>query len=333
MTDIRTRKTDHIALALKPKHQAPLSSGFDRVCFEPIPLPQMALTDVTLSSRFLGQIVAAPLLIGAMTGGCENGERINQHLAEAAQACQIPLALGSQRAALEQGLQQDMRRWAPSAILLSNLGATQLQQHGLGLARRAVESVQANALIIHLNPLQELIQPDGDRDWNHVLEAIENCACRLEVPVIVKEVGAGIGPSSAKKLMQAGIKWVEIAGRGGTSWASIELDRNDSERERAIAAPFIDWGMDTIDLLPAVHKACPELELIGSGGIRHGLDIGRCIRLGATMTALAQPFLAPALKSTDAVIEKIAILQEQLRWTMFLTGSRTLADLRLATLQ
>lgn len=333
MTCIRSRKADHIALALKSTHQSSQGAGFDRLCFEPNPLPQLALNDIELHSDFLDQTVSAPFLIGAMTGGCENGEVINQHLAEAAEACQIPLALGSQRAALEQGSQQDLRRWAPSTILLSNLGATQLQIYGLDLARQAVESVQANALVIHLNPLQELIQPNGDRDWNLVLETIENCANKLEVPIIVKEVGSGIGPNSAKKLMDAGINWIEVAGRGGTSWASIELDRNGSEREREIAAPFINWGMDTVELLPAVRNVCPTLGLIGSGGVRDGLDIARCIRLGASMSALAHPFLAPALVSTEAVIDKISILQEQLRWAMFLTGSRTLSDLRLAALQ
>ena len=333
MTDIRSRKADHITLSLQPEHQGQGGPGLDCLCFEPNPLPQMHLKDVELKSRFLDQTVSAPFLIGAMTGGCDNGELINQHLAEAAQACQIPLALGSQRAALEQGSQTDIRRWAPSAILLGNIGATQLQQQGLDLARRAVESIQANALVIHLNPLQELIQPDGDRDWNGVLEAIQNCTSRLEVPVVVKEVGSGIGPSSAIKLMHAGVKWIEVAGRGGTSWASIELARNGSVREREIAAPFINWGMDTVDLLPAVYAACPSIGLIGSGGVRHGLDIARCIRLGASMTALAQPFLAPALESTQAVIDKISILQEQLRWTMFLTGSRNLSDLRTAALQ
>jgi isopentenyl-diphosphate delta-isomerase len=333
MTDISNRKADHITLALRPEHQGQQNAGFDRLCFEPNPLPQMELKDIELQSHFLDQVVSAPFLIGAMTGGCENGEKINQHLAEAAQVCQIPLALGSQRAALEQGLPQNIRRWAPSAILLGNLGATQLQQHGIDLALRAVESVEANALIIHLNPLQELVQPNGDRDWRLVLEAIENCSSRLEVPIIVKEVGAGIGPHSAKKLMEVGIKWIEVAGRGGTSWASIELARNGSAREQEIAAPFINWGMDTVDLLPAVKSACPTLQLIGSGGVRNGLDIARCIRLGATMTALAQPFLSPALESTEAVIGKISILQEQLRWAMFLTGSKTLSDLRLAALQ
>ena len=330
MTDINSRKTDHIALASKAKHQAAQGSGFDRLRFEPNPLPQMSLQDIKLDSDFLERPVAAPFLIGAMTGGCNNGELINNHLAEAAQACNIPMAVGSQRAALESGMPQAARRWAPTAILLGNLGATQLQHHGLDLARRAVDAIEANALVIHLNPLQELIQPNGDRDWNKVLEAIQHCAANLSVPVIVKEVGAGIGPTSAKKLMGAGIKWIEVAGRGGTNWASIELDRNGSAWEREVAGPFIDWGMDTVEILPAVHAACPTLRLIGSGGVRNGLDIARCIRLGAEMTALAQPFLASALISTEAVIEKISVLEEQLRWAMFLTGSEKLSDLHLA---
>ena len=333
MTDIQDRKSDHITLALQAKHQARQVSGFDCLRFEPNPIPQMSLQAVELNSSFLDKPVAAPFMIGAMTGGCDNGERINRHLAEAAQACNIPMAMGSQRAALEHGLPQKVRRWAPSAIVLGNLGGTQLQQHGLKLAQRAVDIIEADALIIHLNPLQELVQPNGDRDWNKVLEAIQQCAANLSVPVIVKEVGAGIGPKSAKTLMDAGIKWIEIAGRGGTNWASIELERNGSKRERDIASPFLDWGMDTVDILPAIHASCPTLALIGSGGVRHGLDIARCIRLGAKMTALAQPFLAPALESTEAVIEKISILKEQLRWTMFLTGSQKLSDLRQAPLQ
>ena len=150
---ISDRKADHIALALKDSHQSAQGAGFDRLRFEPNPLPQMALEDIDYSSQFLNQPVAAPLLIGAMTGGCENGELINRHLAEAAQACQIPMALGSQRAALEQGTLQNARHWAPSALLLGNLGATQLQQQGLDLAQRAVDSVQANALVIHQEPL------------------------------------------------------------------------------------------------------------------------------------------------------------------------------------
>jgi isopentenyl-diphosphate delta-isomerase len=257
---------------------------------------------------------------------------INQHLAEAAEHCNIPMALGSQRAALELGLEQNVRRWAPNAIILSNLGATQLQQHGTDFAQRAVDAVRANALMIHLNPLQELIQPKGDRNWNKVLEAIQQCCEDLSVPVIVKEVGSGIGPSAAGKLIDAGIAWIEVAGRGGTSWASIEMARNESTRERQIAEPFLNWGMDTVALIPRLKQLDNNLKLIGSGGVRHGLDIARCIRLGAQMTALAQPFLEPALQSTEAVIEKVSILSDQLRWAMFLTGSQNLDRLSVAPL-
>jgi isopentenyl-diphosphate delta-isomerase len=333
MTDITNRKADHIKLALQLKHQGQQGSSFDRLRFEPNPLPQMALKEVDLRCKFLDRPVASPFIIGAMTGGCDNANIINQHLAEAAQVCNIPMAIGSQRASLEKGMQQNIRQWAPSAVLLGNLGGTQLQQYGFDLAQRAVESVMADALVIHINPLQELVQPNGDRDWNLVLEAIQNCAATLSVPVIVKEVGSGIGPVTAKKLFDAGIQWIEVAGSGGTNWASIELARNNSPRECEIAAPFIDWGMATVDILQAVHQSSPKLRLIGAGGVRHGLDIARCIRLGAQMAALAQPFLAPALNSTEAVIEKIEIFKEQLRWAMFLTGSKNLSQLRTAALQ
>lgn len=332
MSDISSRKDDHIQLALQSRHQAVAGSGFDRMEFEHNALPELALAEVDCTRRFMGRDITAPFLIGAMTGGCDNGELINQHLAEAAEAAQIPMALGSQRAALNQNLAQNVRRWAPNATVIGNLGATQLQQHGLDLAKRAVESVCANALVIHLNPLQELVQPNGDRDWNHVLEAIQICTSELSVPVIIKEVGSGIGPSTAKRLLEAGVQWVELAGRGGTNWPSIELARNGSEREQAIAAPFINWGMDTVTLLADVRSACPKVNLVASGGVRNGLDIAKCIRLGAQMTALAQPFLSPALESSEAVIEKIQVLQEQLRWAMFLTGSQNLKALESAPL-
>jgi len=332
MTDISNRKDDHISLAMNAEHQGVAASGFDQICFEHNPLPELALNEISTQTQFLGVELSAPIIIGAMTGGCDNGDMINQHLAEAAEHCNIPMALGSQRAALELGLEQNVRRWAPNAIILSNLGATQLQQHGTDFAQRAVDAVRANALMIHLNPLQELIQPKGDRNWNKVLEAIQQCCEDLSVPVIVKEVGSGIGPSAAGKLIDAGIAWIEVAGRGGTSWASIEMARNESIRERQIAEPFLNWGMDTVALIPRLKQLDNNLKLIGSGGVRHGLDIARCIRLGAQMTALAQPFLEPALQSREAVVEKISILSEQLRWAMFLTGSQNLDRLTVAPL-
>ncbi len=332
MTEISQRKADHINLALQAEHQGALSAGFDRIQFEHNALPELLVSEVDCSAIFLNQYCSAPLIIGAMTGGCEHGESINRHLAEAAEQAQIPMAVGSQRAALQDGLAQDVRLWAPKAILLGNLGGTQLQQHGVELAQRAVDSIEANAMIIHLNPLQELVQPDGDRDWRGVLAAIEECCATLSVPVIIKEVGSGIGPSSAQRLIDVGVSWIEIAGRGGTSWASIESARIQQTREQQIAAPFIDWGMDTAQLIPQVRSQSSQLGLIASGGLRDGLDIARSLRLGANMSAMAQPFLQPALESTDAVIEKIEIFREQLRWAMFLTGSANLKRLQSAPL-
>jgi len=332
MTEISQRKADHINLALQAEHQGALSAGFDRIQFEHNALPELLVSEVDCSAIFLNQYCSAPLIIGAMTGGCEHGESINRHLAEAAEQAQIPMAVGSQRAALQDGLAQDVRRWAPKAILLGNLGGTQLQQHGVELAQRAVDSIEANAMIIHLNPLQELVQPDGDCDWRGVLAAIEECCATLSVPVIIKEVGSGIGPSSAQRLIDVGVSWIEIAGRGGTSWASIESARIQQTREQQIAAPFINWGMDTAQLIPQVRSQSSQLGLIASGGLRDGLDIARSLRLGANMSAMAQPFLQPALESTDAVIEKIEIFREQLRWAMFLTGSANLKRLQSAPL-
>lgn len=332
MTEISQRKVDHINLALQAEHQAATSAGFDRIQFEHNAMPELHLDEVDCSTVFLNQYCSTPLIIGAMTGGCEHGETINRHLAEAAEQTQIPMAVGSQRAALQNGLAQDIRSWAPKAILLGNIGGTQLQQHGVEFAQRAADSIQASAIIIHLNPLQELVQPEGDRDWRGVLDAIEECCATLSVPVIIKEVGSGIGPSSAQRLIDAGVSWIEIAGRGGTSWASIESARIEQTREQQIVAPFIDWGMDTAQLIPKLRSQSSQLGLIASGGLRNGLDIARSLRLGANMSAMAQPFLQPAMESTEAVIEKIEILREQLRWAMFLTGSKSLKKLQAAPL-
>ncbi|MFT6770345.1 MAG: isopentenyl-diphosphate delta-isomerase [Congregibacter sp.] len=333
MSDIIRRKADHVQLALSLDHQSSRGAGFDRMSFQHNALPELALSSVDSSTEFLGQQISAPFLIGAMTGGYAHGDKINRHLAEAAEQCSIPMALGSQRPALEQNLAQQVRRWAPKAILLGNIGGTQLAQLGVDLAYRAVESIEANALIIHLNPLQELVQPNGDQDWRGVLDGIERCCKSLPVPVIIKEVGAGISPSTAQRLVDVGVRWIDVAGRGGTRWASIENARNNATKVQQVAEPFMDWGMDTVDLVPMVRQQCSETQLIASGGVRHGLDIACSIRLGAQMAALAQPFLQPALESTESVVNKIELLAEQLRWAMFLTGSPSLSALRSAPLQ
>ncbi len=332
MTDIQKRKEDHIYLALDSSHQSTGGNNFDEICFEPSAIPEIDLNSVDINCTFLGRQCSAPIIIGAMTGGCDHSDIINKNLAIAAEYCRVPLALGSQRASLELGLPQKIRSWAPNTVLLGNLGGTQVACGGLDLAKEAIDSIEADGLMIHLNPLQELSQPNGDHNWCGVLNAIEKCCRHLDVPILAKEVGVGIGPTAARDLLSVGVAWLETAGFGGTNWVTIELARNDSHKEREIMQPFITWGMSTCEVLSELSKFDEPLNLIASGGVRHGLDVARCIRLGAKMTALAQPFLSPAIDSSSAVIEKIEIVSEQLKRTMFLTGKNSLEKLKEANL-
>ncbi|MAH73186.1 MAG: type 2 isopentenyl-diphosphate Delta-isomerase [Cellvibrionales bacterium TMED49] len=332
MTDIQKRKEEHLNLALDQSHQSKGGEHFDEICFEPLAIPEIDLASVNIETTFLGHQCSAPIIIGAMTGGCDYSDIINKNLAIAAEVCRVPMALGSQRASLELGLPQKIRCWAPSTVLLGNLGGTQLAFGGTDLAKQAIESIEADGLMIHLNPLQELSQPNGDHNWCGVLNAIEKCCSQLNIPILVKEVGVGIGPTAARHLLSTGVEWLETAGFGGTNWTTIELARNNSYREREIMQPFITWGMSTCEVLFELSKLDEPLNLIASGGVRHGLDVARCIRLGAKMAAIAQPFLSPAIDSSSAVVEKIEIVSEQIKRTMFLTGKISLEELKEANL-
>ncbi len=327
------RKDEHLDIALRQNQRARGANPFDLYDFEHCALPELDLGAVELSTRFLGRDLALPFLISSMTGGPYRGEAVNIHLAQAAQAMGVALAVGSQRVALEgagaAGIGPELRRHAPGVLLLSNLGAAQLVLgYGVDEARRAVEMIGADGLIIHLNPLQEAVQPGGDRDWRGVLSAIEMITARLDVPIVVKEVGAGLSGPVARRLQAAGVAALDVAGRGGTSWASIEAERAGHPRERAIAAPFAAWGLSTPDALLAVREACPDLPLIGSGGVRDGLDAGKALRLGADLVGQAGAVLAAALRSTEAVIEHFEIMAEQLRICCFATGSAGLQALK-----
>ncbi len=331
------RKDEHLDLALAQQRRADQDNPFERYAFEHCALPEVALDAIDLRTTFLGWALDLPFLISAMTGGPQRGEAINQRLAQAAEALNIPMAVGSQRVALEgagaAGIGPELRRHAPNARLLGNLGAAQLVLgYGVDEARRAIEMIQADALIIHLNPLQEALQPGGDRDWRGVLGAIELLAARTPAPIVVKEVGAGLSASVALRLRNAGVAAIDVAGRGGTSWSAIEGERATSARDRLIAAPFADWGAPTPQALQAVRAACPDLPLIGSGGVRDGLDAAKAIRLGADLVGQAGPVLAAAMASTQAVIDHFEIMAQQLRIACFCTGSADLAALKAAPL-
>jgi isopentenyl-diphosphate delta-isomerase len=293
---------------------------------------------IDLSLPFLGRRIGAPLLVSSMTGGPARAEAINRHLAEACEALRLPLAVGSQRVAIEGGgaggIGAALRGWAPSVPILANFGAAQLNTgFGAEEARRAVEMIGADALIVHLNPLQEAVQPEGDRDWRGLLSRIEALARALPVPVVAKEVGAGLSGRMAGLLWDAGVRVLDVAGAGGTSWALVEAERAQTADQAAVARAFADWGIPTARAILEVRRACPEAVVIGSGGIRDGLDAARAIRLGADLVGQAGGVLEAAVQGPETVAEHFGTVIAQLRVACFCTGSRDLQALRVAALQ
>jgi len=338
MADIVTRKDEHLDIVLSGAATGlPGASGFDAVRFAHVALPEIDMASIDLSASFLGHRLDAPLMISSMTGGVERAAQINANLCEAARALNIALAVGSQRVALETGrtpgFDRSLRAKVGSAPILANFGAAQLKVwDGPDTARRAVDMIGADALIIHVNPLQEAVQPGGDRDWSGLLAEIERLTRDSDVPIVVKEVGAGISGKVARQLVDAGVAAVDVAGSGGTSWAAVEGARLDDSVARAAAAPFADWGIPTAYAVAEARRACPETTVIASGGIRHGLDVARAIRLGADMAGTAASVLQAALTSAEAVVEHFHGIIGALRIACFCTGSRNLADLRQADL-
>ena len=296
------------------------------------------MDEIDLATHFLGKRISAPLLVSSMTGGPSRATAINEHLAIACQRLGLALAVGSQRVALEHqeyaGLGAELRRHAPDIPLLANFGAAQLNLgFGPDEARRAVDMIGADALIIHLNPLQEAVQPEGNRDWRNLLSRIEGLAGTLGVPLVVKEVGAGISARLARRLVDAGVAVIDVAGAGGTSWAAVEAERCATPEQAAIARAFVDWGQPTAHAIAEVRAACPATVIVGSGGVRNGLDAARAIRLGADMVGQAAGVLHAATRSPEAVIAHLSVTIAQLRVACFCTASPDLAALRTARLQ
>lgn len=356
---ISDRKDEHLTEALKPEMQGGHANGFDRIHLTHQALPELNLADIDVTARLFGpdldHVFSMPLMIGAMTGGSARGDALNLALAEAAQAANVPLALGSQRAALQGddialANARAMRAHAPNCFILGNLGGTQLTaeggidkaEGGIDTALRAIEAIEANAMAIHLNPLQEVTQPGGDTDWRSVADAIARLVDKTatqNIPIYVKEVGAGLSAQAIERLYQAGVRHVELAGYGGTNWARIEQARRDraenASPEAEITAPFLDWGLNTLDTLQnAVEKRSnwPDLQIIASGGLRNGLDSAKALWIGADFTAAAQPFLRAGLdKPHDEAVSEISkqlnIWEKQISLACFLTASNNIAAL------
>lgn len=332
-----SRKEDHIRINLERDVQFPrLRTGLESYRFLHQALPELHQNAIDTSAQVLGKRLSAPILISSMTGGTESARQINRRLAAAAQAQGIAMGLGSQRAALEDAAlakSYAIRDVAPDILLFANLGAVQLN-YGYGLAecQRAVDMVAADALILHFNVLQEAVQAEGDINFSGLLSKVEAICAGLPVPVVAKEVGWGFSPENARALAQAGIAAIDVAGAGGTSWSEVEYHRAPTAFHARVARSFADWGIPTAEAIQYARQAAPALPIFASGGLRDGIDIAKCIALGADIAGLASPFLRAASESLAAVDEKIRELKAQLRIAMLCSASRDLAALRNAEL-
>ena len=321
---IKQRKTEHVSICLN-KAVEKGSAGFDKYKFIHNALPEIDFDEISTETGFLGKKISAPIIISPMTGGSKK-EKINRNLAIAAERLNVAMGVGSQRVIFEQPetlLSFNIRKHAPNIPLLANIGAVSLN-YGFGLkeCRAAVKSICADALVLHLNPLQEAIQPEGQRKFNGLLKKIERISKELGKPVIVKEVGFGLSRDAALKLKKAGIKIIDVAGHGGTNWAIIEGLRAKA-REGEI---FSEWGIQTAESI----KQCAGLglKLIASGGIRTGLDMAKAIALGADCCGIALPLLKPATISAKAVEGVIQQYIKELKIAMFCIGAKNLNELR-----
>lgn len=332
VTQISSRKADHIRINLEEEVGSGLTSGLERYHFVHQALPEMDLDNVSTRLELFGRRLEAPVLISSMTGGTSEAARINLLLAEAAQDTGIAMGLGSQRAAIEHpelAPTFQVRRVAPNIVLLANLGAVQLN-YGFGPddCQRAVDMIQADALILHLNALQEAVQPEGDTRFGGLLQKIEMVCRSSSVPVIAKEVGWGFSEQAALKLAEAGVAAIDVAGAGGTSWSQVEMHRANNAFQARLAAGFIDWGIPTAEAIQNVRQAAPQLLVFASGGLRDGIDIAKSIALGATLGGMASPFLKAAAQSLEKTIETIQLLQKQIQICMFASGAADLEQLQ-----
>lgn len=330
---IESRKVDHIRINLEENVQFPhLTTGLERYRFLHQALPELDLAAIDTTAELFGKRLAAPILISSMTGGTDMAHRINQNLAQAAQTHRVAMGVGSQRAALEnQDLAYSLRvrNAAPDILLFANLGAVQLNYgYNIEHCQRAVDMIEADALILHFNVLQEAVQPEGDSNFAGLLPKIETVCKKLPVPIIAKEVGWGFSEKNARDLANAGVAAIDVAGAGGTSWSEVEYHRAPTAFHARVAASFADWGIPTAESIQYVAKGAPDVNIIASGGLRDGIDIAKCIALGATLGGMAGPFLKAANQSPDAVSELIRELVAQIRIAMLCSGAGDLVALQ-----
>ncbi|RLG19063.1 type 2 isopentenyl-diphosphate Delta-isomerase [Candidatus Micrarchaeota archaeon] len=323
-SETKKRKAEHVELSLKTDVGYGKSTGFEDVEFIHHALPELDFDKLDTRSKLFNKPISAPFIISSMTGGYQGAEKINRALAKAAQEMGVGMGLGSQRAMIESNelaSSYNVRKEAPDIPLFGNIGIYQLKKYSPEKIEDAVSKIEADALAVHLNPLQEIVQPEGDRNFSSCLKALEKLCSKLSVPVIAKEVGAGISGKVAKMLEDAGVKYIDVSGAGGTSWSAVEIRRGSRHRE------YWNWGIPTAVAVAdsAKHSSLP---LIVSGGVRNGLDVAKGIALGASYGAAAHPFLkAVSEKGVKGAVSELKYWRDSLKIAMFLTGSSNLKQL------
>jgi isopentenyl-diphosphate delta-isomerase len=331
------RKADHIRIALNHDVQARrVTTGFEDVGLVHCALPETDREKIDLSTTVFGHRFAAPLMVGAITGGTHEAAKINAAIAETVQDLGLGMGVGSQRAALENKKLEEtfsiVRKKAPTAFLVANIGGIQLVNgYGSREVKKAVQMIEADAIAIHLNALQETAQPEGQTNFSGILEKIAEIAEEIERPVIAKETGAGIAAEEAKKLAAAGVNAIDVSGAGGTSFAAVEHLRaktGENDRQRRMGRIFWDWGIPTAVSIVEVYQSV-KLPVIASGGIRSGLNAAEALALGSSLASLSQPMLRAAVTGVKETHTTLSLLVDELRNAMFLTGAKTVKDLHL----
>lgn len=328
MSQLEQRKAEHVGIVAKDASMDRRKFYFDDIRLTHRALPEIDIKDVDPSIEFLGKKLSFPFMISSMTGGPGSQlEMINWNLAAAAEAEGVSMGVGSQRILFndpDSAASFDLRSVAPTAPLFANLGAVQLNE-GMTLEQiqSAIDVLQADALILHLNPLQEAVQPEGDTNFSNLWKIIGELVQEVESPIIIKEVGAGISKADAELLVKAGVKYIDVAGAGGTSWSRIEGARCE---DPALGELFQDWGIPTPQALKELAPL--DVTLIASGGIRTGIDMAKAMILGASLCGTARPLLTPAMESADAVRKVIQRIKKEFVTAMFLLGCKNIEQLQ-----
>lgn len=330
---INKRKTEHIRLCLNDNVEGVnKSTGLEGISFIHNALPEINFKDVNLETSFLNKPLQAPFLVSSMTGGSKLAADINQNLARAAEEKGWVIALGSTRALLESDAHQEsflIRKQAPTVPLIANLGAVQLNYgYGAEEAQRIVDMTEADSLVLHFNSLQEVFQDEGDLNFDTLLPKIEELCKKVNVPVGAKEVGFGIDGPVAKKLYDAGVSYIDVAGAGGTSWSQVEKLRSEDPMREAAAEAFNNWGNPTKDCLVSVKSLLENVPLVASGGMKTGVDAAKALTIGADVVGFARQLLQAATESTEAVIKQMDQIEFELKTTMFGIGAKSLDELK-----